>query len=350
MQEFDLINKYFKNLTKISSDPKIKYSSLDLKDDIAIINLNKTHDLIVSKDIFIENVHFLKEDGAKKISSKLLLTNLSDIASSGGSPLFYMLGFTKNSNCDEQFIKEFCQGLKKIQKEFDINLIGGDTSNSEKLAFSITIFGLVKKNKILQRNSAKAGDLIFVSNYIGDALLGLNIKNNLPKKILNYHQKLLDKHFFPKPRIDLAKKLIEENLSCCSTDISDGLLKDLSNICNASNLDAHIYLSKIPVSPWAKKYLNENSNFSIQDLICGGDDYELIFSINPKNLAKISNLSKKLKLKLTHIGEFYKPESTLKSPNKKFDVFLFKNFHNSSSNKFDHKNILKITKLGYEHQ
>ena len=163
MLEFEFINKILLPLAQNSKLTK-KNPSQNLEDDVALINFNKDSDLIISKDIFIEDVHFLKSDGAQKIASKLLLTNLSDIASSGGKPLYYMMGFTKNSTLDDNFYREFGEALKNLQQKYKLFLIGGDTSNSTKLFYSITIFGIVKKNKILSRKNAKNGDLIFVSN------------------------------------------------------------------------------------------------------------------------------------------------------------------------------------------
>jgi thiamine-monophosphate kinase len=344
MLEFEFINKILLPLTKKNTPPKrYKNPSQNLQDDVALLSYNKDFDLIISKDIFIEDVHFLKSDGAQKIASKLLLTNLSDIASSGGEPLYYMMGFTKNSTLNDDFYLEFANALKKLQEKYNLTLIGGDTSNSAKLFYSITIFGKVKKNKILSRKNAKNGDLIFVSNSIGDAFLGLDIKLKNLKNLENYHQKLLDKHFYPQPRIDLARELINKNLSKCATDISDGLIADLSNICKASNLNAEIYLSQIPLSKEAKIYLKNNPKINVLELLSGGDDYELIFSINPKNLNKIEAISKKLNLKLTCIGKFFK-ESDFDA-NKNSSVFLFPDEQNKSS-----KTLIKILKQGYEHQ
>ena len=344
MLEFEFINKILLPLTKKNnSSNSRKNPSQNLEDDVALLSFNKNFDLIISKDIFIEDVHFLKSDGAKKIASKLLLTNLSDIASSGGEPLYYLMGFTKNSSLKDDFYQEFAEALNKLQKKYKLTLIGGDTSNSEKLFYSITIFGAVKKNKILSRKNAKNGDLIFVSNSIGDAFLGLDIKLKNLKKLENYHQKLLDKHFYPQPRIDLARELVNKNLSKCATDISDGLIADLSNICKASKLNAEIYLSQIPISTEAKIYLKNNPKINVLELLSGGDDYELIFSINPKNIKKIEAISKKLKLKLTCIGKFFK-ESNYQT-NKNSSVFLFPDQQNNSS-----KNLIKISKKGYEHQ
>jgi thiamine monophosphate kinase len=141
----------------------------------------------------------------------------------------------------------------------------------------------------------------------------------------------------------LGRELINKNLSKCATDISDGLIADLSNICKASNLNAEIYLSQIPLSKEAKIYLKNNPKINVSELLSGGDDYELIFSINPKNLNKIEAISKKLNLKLTYIGKFFK-ESDYQA-NKNSSVFLFPDEQNKSS-----KTLIKILKKGYEHQ
>ena len=344
MLEFEFINKILLPLTKNSNSSKQKkHPSQDFVDDVAVLNFNKDFDLIISKDIFIEDVHFLKSDGAQKIASKLLLTNLSDIASSGGKPLYYMMGFTKNSTLDDDFYQKFGGALRYLQQKYKLTLIGGDTSNSAKLFYSITIFGKVKKNKILARKNAKNGDLIFVSNSIGDAFLGLDIKLKKLEKLEKYQKKLLDKHFYPQPRIKLAQELINQNLSKCATDISDGLIADLSNICKSSKLNAEIYLSQIPLSSEAKIYLKNNPKINVLELLSGGDDYELIFSINPKNLSKIVEISKKLNLKLTCIGKFFKESNYY--ANKNFSVFLFPDEQNKSS-----QTLIEITKKGYEHQ
>jgi thiamine-monophosphate kinase len=342
MLEFEFINKILLPLAQNSKLTK-KNPSQNLEDDVALINFNKDSDLIISKDIFIEDVHFLKSDGAEKIASKLLLTNLSDIASSGGKPLYYMMGFTKNSTLNDDFYREFGEALKILQQKYKLFLIGGDTSNSTKLFYSITIFGIVKKNKILSRKNAKNGDLIFVSNSIGEAFLGLDIKLKNLKKLEKYQQKLLDKHFYPQPRIELAQKLISQNLSQCATDISDGLIADLSNICKASKINAEIYLSQIPFSNEAKIYLKNNPNINLIVLLSGGDDFELIFAVNPKNLNKINILAKKLKLNLTCIGKFFEKSNYQK--NKNFNVFLFPDEQNKSQ-----ENLIAISKKGYEHQ
>lgn len=328
LTEFQIIEKFFKPLTNGNE------ASRDLADDVAEISLKRGQKLVISKDLMVENVHFLLSDGGFKIASKLLRSNLSDIASSGATPHHYMLGFSKNSAIDENFIKEFSRGLQDVQNEFNVSLIGGDTVSGKELFFSITIFGVVEKNQILSRNQAKLGDLIFVSGSIGDAYLGLksNDKNNNLSLNASDKKYLLNRHFFPTPRIELGKKLIHHNLSKCAIDVSDGLLADLLHICKSSELGAKIYQNQIPFSASAKKILKKNP-IIFSDLISGGDDYELIFTSDKKNYEKIIALSKILKTDLTCIGEVCRPTY------KKNPITLL-----DRNNK-----KIKIKKYGYEH-
>ncbi len=304
MQEFQLIKKYFAPLAASKA-------ARGLKDDAASFSIKSSEQLVVSKDMMVENRHFLFSDGGYKIAKKLLYSNLSDLAASGAKPLYYMLGFSKNDRLNKEFFTDFSRGLKEVQNEFKLDLLGGDTVFSDKLVFSITIFGVTKKNKILARNQGKAGDLVFVSGFIGDAFLRL------------------DRHFFPTPRVKLGQYLLQKNLSKCAIDVSDGLLADLRHICEGSNLEADIEIEKIPISKGAKKM-----DFDIMDLLSGGDDYELIFTTSKKNYEKIMKLKKLLDINISCIGELKKK----KRGQTPFVNLLDKN-----------KQKITIKKFGYEH-
>lgn len=324
IQEFDIINRYFKPL---AADFK---TSLNLEDDAAKITIKNDEELVVSKDMIVQDVHFNFDDGARNIASKLILSNLSDIASCGASAKYYLLGFCINEKIDEKFCQEFCDELKKIQDKFNISLIGGDTVSSKKgLFFSITVFGVVKKNKFLSRKMAKNQDLIYVTGTIGDSFLGYKFKNDakISKKDQEY---FLKRHFQPSIHLDFANQLVKNNLSKCAIDVSDGLLADLKHICKASKLSANIFLDKIGISKIAKKYVDKNL-CSIQDLISGGEDYELIFTINKKDEKKLLSLAKKFNICLNKIGFM---EKSLE-----FEVNLF----DKNNNK------VKIEKYGYQH-
>jgi thiamine-monophosphate kinase len=302
MNEFKTIQKYFLPLTKASK------AAGGLQDDVATISLNPKKELLISKDLMAEDVHFSSNDGAYNIACKLLKTNISDLAASGAKPLYYMIGFSQSEKFDENFVKEFCRGLKDVSNEFGIALIGGDSIRTKgKLCFSITIFGEVSKGKSLKRNAAKNGDLIFVSGEIGDAFLGLQILQNKISGLNKTHQKYLTtRHLQPSPGIALGTELVKQNLSKCAIDVSDGFLADLQHICEASKLSATIYQKNIPISAAAKLCLNKNVD--LNQLLSGGDDYELIFTSAAKNKNKVEKLAKKIGVKITCVGHLQKPK------------------------------------------
>jgi thiamine-monophosphate kinase len=323
--EFEIIKKYFLPLTNSAKESGL------LKDDAAIISCPKGKELIISKDLMVQDVHFTKSDGAYNIASKLLKSNLSDLAASGSQPKYYMLGFSSN-NIDEKFIGEFCRGLKNVADEFKLDLIGGDSVRTkDKLCFSLKIFGEAPKGKSLMRKNAKKGDLVFVSGNIGDAFLGLSL---LQKKIIcenQDHQKyLINRHLQPTPRIKLGMELVKQKIKT-AIDVSDGLFADLRHICEASNLSATINQDSIPISP-AAKFVLSNNNIQPNQLFSGGEDYELIFTAGKNKQIKIEALAKKLKIKITQIGFLKEPESDPK-------IELF------DSNKEE----IEITKHGWEH-
>ena len=150
------------------------------------------------------------------------------------------------------------------------------------------IFNKQKNNDIISKKKYDyTNEIISLikKNYLDDELIIFDKNNNLS---LNASDKkyLLNRHFFPTPRIELGKKLIYHNLSKCAIDVSDGLLADLLHICQSSKLGAKIYQNQIPFSASAKKILKKNP-IIFPDLISGGDDYELIFTSDKKNYGKI---------------------------------------------------------------
>lgn len=317
MNEFQIINTFFKPL---ATSPE----SFGLMDDAAKISLKEDEELVISKDILSENTHFLKKDGGYKIAKKSLLSNLSDLACCGATPYAYMLGISKNDSITEDFFADFATGLQEIQQDYQLTLLGGDTIKSDSLIISVTIFGTIKKGQQLLRQNAKDGEEIYVSGFIGDSYLGLKNKDN------HY---LHDRHFFPTPRINLGQELIKNNISKCAADISDGLLADLSNICQSSNISADIFLDNIPFSKQALALLDENNTLSTLDLITGGEDFELIFSAPKNHRNLIQEIAKTLNINITKIGEF----STTHSPDNIVKLF-------DSNNQ-----EVPIKKLGYEH-
>ena len=305
--------------------------SFNLNDDIAAITIDEGWQLIVSKDLASSNIHFFPSSSGFQIAHQIMMPNLSDLASSGAKPLYYMLGIGKNNLVDKKFFEDFCQALKEIQEDYQIKLIGGDTINCQNdLTFSVTIFGQAKKDQILKRKNAREGELLITTGYIGDSYLGLkSLSNTLKVKSKKYFE---NKYYFSNPPVNFMHEIATKNLTKCAIDISDGFLHDLNEICHQSQLKANINLKEIPLSLQA---INEKEMNKL-DLISAGGDYQTIFSCQEKDFNKISQIAQKHQIKLTKITKLYKNNNKDKMEIKLFD---------------DDKTQIKLktSKLGFKH-
>ncbi len=291
-KEKALIKKYFVPLSRNSE-------SLNLSNDGAVIK--KSSDLVVTSDMMIENIHFDSLINPKFLAKKILRVNLSDLASMGSSPYGYILNLGLPQTFGHEWLKNFCLGLKQDQIKYDLKLFGGDLSSSKKIFLSVTMIGKIKKS-FLKSVSKKKSD-IFVTGNLGDSALGFFFdkqKNfNINDKLLNYFRK---KHIMPNPRLKIGKDLVGYAEAC--RDISDGLIEDLSNICQQSKLKANIFLDKIPLSKSAKiakKQVENTINFW-ELVLTFGEDYELIFAMDKIKQNSFFKKNKFLSTKVTNIG------------------------------------------------
>ncbi|MBH89371.1 MAG: thiamine-phosphate kinase [Magnetovibrio sp.] len=297
--EFDLIKKYLSPLTQAEVGAAL------LRDDAAVVKTKKNYQLVVTMDTLISDVHFVEETPPDLIASKCLRVNISDLAAMGADPAYYSLSLSLpdsgNVKYDASWINTFSQGLAIEQDLYNVTLIGGDTvSTPGPLSLTITAFGWVKKDCEIKRSGANIGDLVYVSGTIGDAYLGLSTlrKNNIKieQPHLNY---VIDRYLRPQPRIDLGRRLT--GFASSAIDISDGFSQDLGHICTASHVSATIRASDIPLSETARAMVEVNSKL-LEELISGGDDYELLFTVPVKFQKNISQLAKELEIALTQVG------------------------------------------------
>ena len=296
MHEFELI-QFLKNQNSITSP----YVQLGIGDDAAIVNVPDDFQLVSSIDTSIQGVHFPAETKPYDIAYKSLAVSLSDMAAMGAEPIGILLALTL-PEINKHWVEEFARGFFALVEEFKAPLIGGDTTRGA-LSISTVVQGLVPQKGALLRSGAKVGDLIYVSGYLGDAGLALQEwrahKLNDPQL-----QRALNR---PLPRVNLGLAL--RSLATSAIDISDGFAQDLTHILKASRVGAAIHLETLPLSEvmLTHRNLKEAQQLALQ----AGDDYELCFTINPKDQMKITALATKLNLNLTCIGQITN-ESELK--------------------------------------
>ena len=293
--EFNIIRQYF--TSTISRADVI----LGIGDDAAILNIAEHHQheqLVQSVDTLVAGVHFPIETSSQDIAYKALAVNLSDMAAMGAEPAWFTLAITL-PNDDEEWLKGFGESLSLLAKKYNVQLIGGDTTNGP-LCISITINGFVPKGKALTRNNAQVTDKIYVSGTIGDAALALAEWQGqclLRDESIGYLKERLNR---PTPQIELGLLLREYASSCI--DISDGLVADLGHITDSSNVGAKINFEKIPRSKEFDLNLTDEA-LIVPLVLSGGDDYELCFTISSIKQAEFDKSIKENKLSVSCIGE-----------------------------------------------
>jgi len=278
--EFNLINRLRSSLISTSSEVL-----MGIGDDAAAIKVSGNIILITS-DMLIEGVHFdLSFTTFYQLGYKVLAVNLSDIFAMGGMPRYFLIDIGIPESYTLKDVDELYSGIKSLARKFAIDVIGGDTCASKHgLVLSGTLIG--ETDRIITRSGAKPKDGIFVTGTLGDSAIGLM----LLKKMENGKWKIRNRKFpVPGSPLRLIKKhLIPEPHPLKNTseitsmiDISDGLLIDLSHICDESNVGAKIYVDKIPLSraltQTAKKLGINPMDFALR----GGEDYVMLFTAPP---------------------------------------------------------------------
>ena len=286
MNEFDLIRKYF---TWPIKDPSV---ALGVGDDAALFSLEQGYQLVTTTDTLTEGIHFSESTPAKEIAHKSLAVNLSDIAAMGAKAKYFTLAISL-PKIDQSWLKEFSDSLKQLSERYEVSLIGGDTTRGS-LNITITMIGIVESSKALTRSGARPGDGVYVSGRIGDAgFCFWKLSNGLVSS--NQELKRLN---CPIPRIELGLAL--QNLASACIDISDGLEQDLSHILKASSVGAVIEVKKIPVSEALHVHVKDTNDWSIP--LCGGDDYELCFTVPEGNQEALKKISESCNIDITRIG------------------------------------------------
>ena len=290
--EQDIIYKYLNKLNFNKSE------TFNFNNDAAFLKKRKNKEIVVTNDTIVESIDFFQSDPAESVAQKIITYNLSDISSMGAYPYAYTLSLCILKKINYIWLKRFTKKLFLLQKKYKFFLIGGDLSQSKNIIISSCFFGFTPKIKILKRSGARINDDIWVTGNIGDSYIGLKIREN--KISLNN----LDKKYFLNKYLYPSHCFIGEKLSkyaSSAIDISDGFYGDLNNLLISKNIGANIKSILIPFSIKAKKIIKFN-RVNFNSILSSGDDYQLIFTANPKNSPLIKKLCKKNNIKVTKVG------------------------------------------------
>jgi thiamine-monophosphate kinase len=291
VDEFDLISRLFRPLTDDAPE------ALGLLDDAAILPSRPGFDMVVSKDMIVEGVHFLADDPLDQVAQKLLRVNLSDLAAKAAEPYAYFLAVSWPARCGWPERTAFAQGLRADQDAFGVTLLGGDTtSTAGPLAASATVLGWVPHGGALLRSTARPGDVVLVSGVIGDGWLGLQAalgRMSAPGALERYR--------LPQPRLALREALTAAH--ACA-DVSDGLIADAGRIGIASGLGIELDLGRLPLSPDGLLHFGHAADrvSALVELATGGDDYELVCTAAPERAGVVIAAAQAAGIGMTVVG------------------------------------------------
>ncbi len=283
MTEFGFIDG-IKNLFSDISSKNIE----GIGDDCAIIPLGD-ESLLMTSDMLIEDIHFLREStSAYDLGYKSLAVNLSDVAAMGVRPTATLLSISIPKELMGEWVEEFMQGYHDLSKKYDVPLIGGDTTASkDRLSINVTAIGRGKQANIKRRQDAKVGDLIVTNGELGES--GAGLKDILKGEFSTPNAMI---HKRPEPQVPQGEWLGQCSAVHAMMDISDGVASDIRHIMSQSKVGAKIDIDSIPTT------------VDTHTALCGGEDYKLLLTVNPLEYNHLSEeYRKKFNSELHVIGE-----------------------------------------------
>jgi thiamine-monophosphate kinase len=297
-----LIARFFKPL---ATHP----GALGLSDDAAFLTPPAGFDLVLTTDAIVGGVHFFPEDAADTVAGRALRVNLSDLAAKGARPLGFLLSLALPREIGEQWLEGFAQGLRADADLFGCPLFGGDTDRTPgPIVVSIAMFGTVPEGTMVRRAGAKAGDRVFVTGTIGDAALGVMMRNGKRWKLDEpQRQHLLSRYLVPQPRNALAEAVRMH--ASAAMDISDGLAGDFGKLCRVSGVAADVDVARVPLSEAARAVIAANPD-AVESVLTGGDDYEIICTVPPAKAGSFQAAAGAANVAVSEIGEIKGGEGT----------------------------------------
>ena len=293
-----LIAHYFKPLAKHPA-------AFGLSDDAAAITPPAGHDLVLQTDGLIAGVHFFPDDPADDVGRKALRVNLSDLAAKGAAPLGFLLAIALPKGFSENWLAAFARGLGEDADRYQCPLLGGDTDSTPgPISISISAFGTLPQGTMPRRSGARVGDHLFVTGTIGDAALGLRLRQDAGaakawKLDAASAEYLVARYRLPQPRNALAEALRAH--ASAAMDVSDGLAADLAKLCRVSDVSADIEVARVPLSDAARQALRADAAL-IAPILTGGEDYEILCVVPPDKVRAFTEAAAVANVRVTDIG------------------------------------------------
>jgi thiamine-monophosphate kinase len=291
-------------------------------DDCAVVEKDQQNVWLLTMDTLIESVHFdCSWHPPYLLGRKAVSVNVSDIAAMGGKPVFALLSLGLPTDFTPEWATELSRGINDACRQYGCLLIGGDTVCSPgKVSLTLTLIGEAERDRVLYRHAACPGDIVWVSGSLGYAAAGLdcfrsgkvagiNIGKNIgvPTEYPSELKPCIKAHLDPEARVDFARALAQTGCVHAMMDLSDGLATDLSHLCQQSRVGARVEAEKLPgrrgLAPAASLLNKKRRDGMIVDwMIAGGEDYELLFTADPKDSQAILDVAAGQGIRASPVG------------------------------------------------
>ena len=254
--------------------------------------------LVVTTDVLVEGVHFERDwQSPQQLGAKSILVNLSDIAAMGGRSRYCLLSVGVPGSHPLKDLELLHRGAQRAAQKASASIVGGNVSAAPSLFISVTVLGMSPRRPLL-RSGARVGDLVFVTGTLGDAAAGVRLLQaglrDGPGRAA-----LIRRYVAPTPRLDVGLRLATAGVPSAMIDVSDGLVQDLGHICESSGVGAIVSEARVPRSRAYRAVIGGDPALALS----GGEDYELMFTVPPRRLARLEGLRPRLSCPLTCIGE-----------------------------------------------
>lgn len=254
-------------------------------DDGAVYRVPSGYDQVISTDTMVEGIHFIKKTmHPSDVGYKLCASNFSDMAAMGAEAIGFVISAALPENLPVSWVESLYEGIRACCSSYRVNLLGGDVTGSPcGVILTGTVVGMVPKGRAVTRSGARAGDLVFATETLGDSAAGLSA---LLAGLSEEYSSLCERHQRPRPQIRLGSALREAGATSLN-DVSDGLSSEINEIAKASQVEIELFREKIPISVEAAKLGACLAKDPVDWALTGGEDYELIGTISEENLRKL---------------------------------------------------------------
>ena len=294
--EFGLIERIRK-----TGQTNRKSTVKSIGDDAAVISSTPNMVTLLSTDLLLEGIHFdLSYMPIQHLGFKSISVNVSDMAAMNALPTHAVVSLALSNRFSVEAVEALYSGINAASKAFNVDIVGGDTTSSKSgLMISVSILGESPKAHVTYRDGAKKHDILCVTGDLGGAFMGLQVLErekaeyqanpNLQPDLEKYSY-VVGRQLRPKARLDIVHELRSLNIiPTAMIDISDGLASDVMHLCKQSGLGVSIYEEKLPID---EQTYSTSAEFNIDpntSAFNGGEDYELLFTITPKDQGKLKN-------------------------------------------------------------